>query len=172
MKITKRQLRRIIREEISRKRSVQKSLNEVLLPKEQPNIHRADEEESQKDRWMRIAGLQESILREVDTDAYEGDHDPITVEIPALETLATEKNFDGKKVWFHQSDALEIASALEDGKPTIENFDYDETRYEEALEVWGKITAPIPDWDQSEMEVLAKNIRAAVKAADESGYGY
>ena len=116
--------------------------------------------------------IKESLLCEANTDAYEGDHDPITVEIPALETLATEEDFDGKKVWFPQSDALEIASALEDGEPTIENFDYDEPRYEEALETWGKITAPISDWDQSEMDELAKNIHTAVKAADESGYGY
>jgi hypothetical protein len=116
--------------------------------------------------------IKESLLREANTDAYEGDHDPITVEIPALETLATEEDFDGRKVWFPQSDALEIASALEDGEPTIENFDYDEPRYEEALEVWSKVTEPISDWEQSEMEELAKNIRAAVKSADDTGYGY
>ena len=116
--------------------------------------------------------IKESLLCEVDTDAYEGDHDPITVEIPALETLATKEDFDGKKVWFDESDALGVANALEDGEPTIEDFDYDEPRYEEALEMWNKVTEPISNWEQGEMEELAQNIRAAVKAADETGYGY
>ena len=116
--------------------------------------------------------IKESMLYEVDTDVHEGDFDPMTVEIPALEILATKTNFDGKKIWFPESDALKIASALEDGKPTIEYFDYDEPRYKEALEVWNKVTEPISNWEQDEMEELAQNIRAAVKDADESGYGY
>jgi hypothetical protein len=116
--------------------------------------------------------IKESMLHEVDTDVHEGDFDPITVEIPALETLATEKNFDGKKIWFPESDALKIASALEDGKPTIEYFDYDTSQYEEALEIWSKITDPISDWDQNEMSVLAKNIRTAVDDAEERGSDY
>ena len=61
MKITKRQLRRIIKEEIKRR-----------------------------------------LILEADTEVHARDHDPITVEIPALEALATKKNFHGKKVWFDQ----------------------------------------------------------------------
>jgi hypothetical protein len=107
-----------------------------------------------------------------DTDVYAGDHDPITVEIPALEALATKKNFDGEKVWFDQYDAAGIADALESGEPDIETFNYDEVRYNKAMETWNKITEPIQDWERDDMEELAQNIRAAIQSADEAGYEY
>jgi hypothetical protein len=107
-----------------------------------------------------------------DTDVYVGDHDPITVEIPALEALATEKNFDGKKVWFGEYDAAAIADALESGEPDIETFNYDEAQYNKAMEIWNKVTEPIQDWERDDMEELAQNIRAAIQSADEAGYEY
>jgi hypothetical protein len=131
MKITKRQLQRIIKEEVQRK-----------------------------------------LISEADTDVYEGDHDPVTVEIPALETHATMENFDGEKVWFSSSDALGIANALEDGEPNIERFSYDEDRYNEAKEIWEKLTDTLEGFDQEDREELSDNIRSAVKRAEDAGYGY
>jgi len=131
MKITKRQLRRIIKEEISR-----------------------------------------TLITEADTDVYAGDHDPITVEIPALEALATKKNFDGKKVWFAQYDASSIADTLESGKPNIRSFDYDKAQYDEAMGMWEKLDTHLNGWDQEEKEELANNIHDAIKSADDAGYEY
>jgi len=131
MKITKMQLRKIIKEE----------------------LHRV-------------------LISEADTDVYEGDHDPITVEIPALEALATKKNFDGKKVWFSSGDASAIASTLEDGEPSIEDFNYDTARHAEATTEWKKLDGHLNGWDQEEKEELAKNIRAQIESTEESGYGY
>jgi hypothetical protein len=132
MKITKRQLKRIIKEEIKRR-----------------------------------------LILEADTEVHTGDHDPITVEIPALEVLATKENFHGKKVWFDQYDASEIADALEkEDEPNIERFDYDKARYNEAMEMWEKLDTHLGGWDQEEKEELANNIRAAIKSADDAGYEY
>ena len=116
--------------------------------------------------------LKRSLISEADTDVYAGDHDPITIEIPALEALATQENFDGKKIWFGDGDAYEIASALEDGEPSIEDFDYDQERHNEAMEMWGKLDDQLSGWDQEEKEELAKNIRSAIKDADDAGYEY
>ena len=131
MKITKRQLRRIIKEELTR-----------------------------------------GLVSEADTDVYEGDHDPITIEIPALEALATKKNFDGKKVWFSSGDASAIASILEDGEPSIKDFNYDTSRHDEATAEWKKLDDHLSGWDQEEKEELAKNIHSAIKDADDAGYEY
>ena len=131
MKITKRQLKRIINEEIKR-----------------------------------------HLISEADTDVYAGDHDPITIEIPALEALATKKNFDGKKVWFAQYDASSIADTLESGKPNIRSFDYDKAQYDEAMGTWEKLDTHLNGWDQEEREELANNIRDAIKSADDEGYEY
>jgi len=116
--------------------------------------------------------IKESLLREADTDVYKGDHDPIRLEIPALEKIATEENFDGKKVWFSDSEASNIADMLEDGEPDIERFDYDEERYEEAKTKWNKLNDLLTDFDESDMDELAKNIRDEIKSTEDSGYEY
>jgi hypothetical protein len=117
--------------------------------------------------------IRESLLREgVDTDVYEGDHDPITVEIPALESLATKENFDGKKVWFGDSDAYGIADVLEDEEPQIEDYNYDDAEHEEALSNWNKIHDALDGWNDSDKEELATNIRKVVKETEDSGYEY
>jgi len=116
--------------------------------------------------------MSRNLISEANTDVLSGDHDPITVEIPALETLATTENFDGEKVWFSESDALGVANVLEDGEPNIERFSYDEDRYNEAKETWEKITDVLTGFDQEEREELADNIRKAVKDADDAGYEY
>ena len=116
--------------------------------------------------------IRESLLREADTDVYEGDHDPIRIEIPALEKIATEENFDGEKVWFSDSDASNIAEMLEDGEPDIERFDYDEERYEEAKAKWDKVNDLLSGFDESDMDELAKNIRGGIKNAEDAGYEY
>jgi len=116
--------------------------------------------------------IKESLLREADADVYKGDHDPIRLEIPALEKIATEENFDGKKVWFSDSEASNIADMLEDGEPDIERFDYDEERYEEAKTKWNKLNDLLTDFDESDMDELAKNIRDEIKSTEDSGYEY
>ena len=116
--------------------------------------------------------IKESLLCEADTDVYKGDHDPIRLEIPALEKIATEENFDGKKVWFSDSEASNIADMLEDGEPDIERFDYDEERYEEAKTKWNKLNDLLTDFDESDMDELAKNIRDEIKSTEDSGYEY
>jgi hypothetical protein len=117
--------------------------------------------------------IRESLLCEADTDVYEGDHDPIRIEIPALEAIATEENFDGKKVWFSDTDASSIAEMLEDGPPDIERYDYDETQYEEAVAKWDEIVEVLGDgWYDTEREELAKNIRDGIQAANDAGYEY
>ncbi len=116
--------------------------------------------------------ITESLLCEADTDVYEGDHDPIRIEIPALEKIATEEDFDGKKVWFSDSDASKIAEMLEDGPPDIERYDYDEERYEEATAEWDKITDLLDGWYDDDREELAQNIRDKIKQAEDAGYEY
>jgi hypothetical protein len=117
--------------------------------------------------------IRESLLCEVDTGVYEGDHDPIRIEIPALEAIAAEENFDGKKVWFSDSDASSIAEMLEDGPPDIERYDYDEPRYEEAVAKWDEIVDVLGDgWYDTEREELAKNIRGGIQTANDAGYEY
>ena len=117
--------------------------------------------------------IRESLLCEANTDVYEGDHDPIRIEIPALEVIAPEENFDGKRVWFSDSDASSIADMLEDGPPDIERYDYDETRYEEAVAKWDEIVDVLGDgWYDTEREELARNIRDQIEATEDSGYEY
>jgi len=116
--------------------------------------------------------IRESLLCEADTDVHEGDHDPIRIEIPALEKIATEENFDGKKIWFSDSDASKIADALEDGEPDIEHFDYDEERYEKARAAWDKMSELLDDFDESDIDELAQNIRDQIEKTKDSGYGY
>ena len=117
--------------------------------------------------------IRESLLQEgVDTDVYGGDHDPITVEIPALESLATKENFDGEKVWHGETDALIIASALEEEEPRIEDYDYDDDKWEEALADWNKVHDALDGWESEDKEELASNIRSAIKDTDDAGYEY
>ncbi len=116
--------------------------------------------------------IKESLLCEVDTSVHEGDHDPIRIEIPALEKIAPEENFDGEKVWFSDSDASKIAEMLEDGPPDIERYDYDEERYEEATAEWDKITGLLDGWYDDDREELAQNIRDGIKQAEDAGYDY
>jgi len=117
--------------------------------------------------------IRESLLCEVDTEVYEGDHDPIRIEIPALEKLATYDDFDGKKTWFSDSDAINIAEMLEDGPPDIERYDYDEAEYKEAEAKWDKITDLLGDgWYDTERGELAQNIRDQIESTKDSGYGY
>ena len=117
--------------------------------------------------------IKESLLCEANTDVYEGDHDPIRIEIPALEVIATEENFEGRRVWFSDSDASSIADMLEDGPPDIERYDYDEQRYEEATARWDEIVDALGDgWYDTEREDLAKNIRDQIEATEDSGYEY
>jgi len=117
--------------------------------------------------------IKETLLREgVDTDAHVGDHDPITVEIPALETIATEENFDGKKVWHGQYDAVGIAEILEEDEPSIEDYGYDEDKHEEALDKWNKIHGMLDGFDHDDKRELAANIRSAIKDADDQGHEY
>ena len=117
--------------------------------------------------------IRESLLREADTSVYEGDHDPIRIEIPALEKLATEQDFDGKKVWFSDFDAINIAEMLEDGPPDIERYDYDEVEYKEAEAKWDEIIEILGDgWYDTEREELAQNIRDQIESTKDAGYGY
>ena len=117
--------------------------------------------------------IRESLLCEANTDVYEGDHDPIRIEIPALEKIAPEENFDGEKVWFGDSDASKIAEMLEDGPPDIERYDYDEERYKEAESKWDEIVDVLGDgWYDEEREELARNIRDGIKKAKDAGYEY
>jgi len=116
--------------------------------------------------------IRESLLCEADTDVYEGDHDPIRIEIPALEKIATEENFDGKKIWFSDFEASKIADTLEDGEPDIERFDYDEARYNDAKSKWDKMSGLLSDFDESNIDELVKNIRGGIKNAENAGYDY
>ena len=117
--------------------------------------------------------ISESLLHEADTSVHEGDHDPIRIEIPALEKIATEKNFDGEKVWFSDSAAFKIADILENGPPDIERYDYDEERYEEATAEWDKLIEILgDDWYDTEREELAQNIRDGIKRIEDAGYEY
>ena len=117
--------------------------------------------------------IKESLLCEADTSVHEGDHDPIRIEIPALEKIAPEENFDGEKVWFSDSAASKIADMLEDGPPDIERYDYDQERYKEAEGEWDKLIEILGDgWYDEEREELAKNIRDQIEATEDSGYEY
>ena len=116
--------------------------------------------------------IRESLLHEADTSVYEGDHDPIRIEIPALEKFATEENFDGEKVWFSETNASLIADVLEGGEPNRENFEWSnegEEEYEQAKKMWNEI-GDIFDFSTSPMEELAANIRDGIKKADDAGY--
>jgi len=116
--------------------------------------------------------IRESLLREADTSVYEGDHDPIRIEIPALEKIAPEENFDGEKVWFSDSDASKIAEMLEDGPPDTSEIEYDDDAREKS-EFWDKLEAALGDgWYDEEREELAKNIRDGIKQAEDAGYSY
>ena len=180
MKITKQQLRRIIRESLQLEMFDTGSMGDevggtsLAQKKEQCELAGgkwiSDDPSGKYGHCSK--SIKEKLLREADTDVYEGDHDPITVEIPALEALATKKNFDGKKVWFGDTDASTIASALEDGKPSIEDFNYDTARHAEATAEWKKLDDHLSGWDQEEKEELANNIRDALKSADDAGYEY
>jgi len=123
------------------------------------------------DRPPGRAGVTESLLREPDTDVYEGDHDPIRIEIPALEKIAPEQNFDGKKVWFSDSDASKIADMLEDGPPDTSEIDYDDDARAKSEE-WDKIDDLLDGWGDDDREELAKNIRDGIKQAEDAGYEY
>ena len=116
--------------------------------------------------------IKETLLREVDTDVYEGDHDPIRVEIPALVIFATEKSFEGKKEWFSDSDAISLAEILEEEKPSIESFSYNEKEWQEALDKWNEVHDHLESWDSSDKEELAKNIHNQIENTKDSGYGY
>ncbi len=116
--------------------------------------------------------ISKALFSEADTSAYAGDHDPIYIEIPALESLATQENFDGEKVWHGQYDATAIADILEEDEPTIEDYRYDESAHQEALDKWNKIHSALDDFDRDDKKELAVSIRNAVKEADDSGYGY
>ena len=117
--------------------------------------------------------IKEELLREsVDTDVYEGDHDPLTVEIPALEDLATEENFDGKKVWHSEINALGIASVLEEQEPDIEDYNWNESQWEKAKANWNKIHSMLDGWGSEDKKKLASNIKSAIKSLDDKGYGY
>lgn len=117
--------------------------------------------------------IREALLNEADTDVHEGDHDPIRIEIPALEKIAPEKDFDGKKIWFSDSDASKIAEMLEDGPPDIERYDYDQEEYDKATAEWDEIIEVLGDgWYDTEREELAKNIRDGIKNAEDAGYSY
>jgi hypothetical protein len=116
--------------------------------------------------------IRESLLREADTDAYEGDNDPIMIEIPALETFATEQNYDGKQVWFDYGDAGRLADVLEDPEPELERYDYDEEEWQEAVDNWNKVHDHLGDWSSSDKEELADNIRNTIQSAQDSGYEY
>ena len=117
--------------------------------------------------------IKESLLLEnVDTGVYEGDHDPIRVEIPALEKFATEQSFEGKKEWFGDSDAVALADILEEEEPRIEAFSYDEKKWQEAVDRWSNVHDHLEGWDSSDKEELATNIKSAVQSTKDSGYEY
>ena len=110
--------------------------------------------------------IREAILHEeVDTDAYEGDNDPIMIEIPALETFATEQNYDGKQVWFDYGDAGRLADVLEDPEPELERYDYDEEEWQEAVDNWNKVHDHLGDWSSSDKEERAGKIRSTIQSA-------
>jgi hypothetical protein len=118
--------------------------------------------------------IKESLLHEADTGVHQGDHDPIRLEIPALEQFATEENFDGKKIWFSDSDASSIAYALEDGEPNRELFDWTEKgekEYDDAKKKYDDI-GRIFSFDEDAMRELATNIHDAIKKAKDLGYEY
>jgi len=182
MKVSKKQLRRIIRE----------SLQLEMFDTGSMGTDGEGTSLAQKKEQCELAGgkwisddpsgkyghcsksIKEKLLREADTDVYEGDHDPIRIEIPALKEFATEENFDGEKVWFSDTDASAIADILETGEPDREQYEWDtngEEEYKEAKEKWNKI-GNIFDFSGSDMEELAKNIRDQIGTSEDSGYEY
>ena len=117
--------------------------------------------------------IREALLREeVDTDAYEGDHERLLIEIPALESFATEENFDGEQVWHDYGDAGRLADTLEDPEPKMEDYNYDEEDWQEAVDNWNKVHDHLEDWSSSDKEELADNIRSAIQSTKDSGYEY
>jgi hypothetical protein len=117
--------------------------------------------------------IKEAILcEEVDTDAYEGDHERLLIEIPALEKFATEQNFDGEQVWHEYGDAGRLADILEEDEPEIGDYDYDKEEWKEAVDNWNKVHDHLEDWSSSDKEELADNIRSAVQSTKDSGYEY
>ena len=116
--------------------------------------------------------LREAMLYEADTSAFEGDHDPIRIEIPALEKFATEQNFDGEMVWFGDSDAFSLAEILEEDEPSIEDFGYDENKWQKAVNKWSKVHDYLDTWEFEDKEELAANIRAVIQSTEDSGYEY
>ena len=123
-----------------------------------------------KRQFRRI--IRESLLlREADTDVYEGDHDPIRIEIPALEKIAPKKDYDGKKIWFDDSAAIAIADALEDGPPDTSAIEWDKDARKKS-EFWDKLDELLDDWGDNDREELAQNIRDKIKDAEDAGYEY
>jgi hypothetical protein len=117
--------------------------------------------------------IKESLLLEgANTDVYEGDHDPIRIEIPALEAFATEQNFDSEKVWFGDGDAGRLADTLEENEPEIEDYGYDEDEWKEAVNSWNKVHDHLEGWSSADKEELAGNIRNTIQTTMDSGYEY
>jgi len=119
--------------------------------------------------------IRESLLNEgASTSVHVGDHDPIMLEIPALEQFATSENFDGKKIWFSDTEASKIADTLEDGEPNRERFSWDEKgdeKYNKAKELYDNV-GRVFSFDDDDMKEVADNIRRGIDKAKDQGYEY
>lgn len=119
--------------------------------------------------------IRETLLREAaSTSVHVGDHDPIMIEIPALEEFATNQDFDGKKIWFSDTEASRIADTLEDGEPNRERFSWDEKgdeKYNKAKELYDNV-GRIFNFDDDDMKEVADNIRRGIDKAKDQGYEY
>jgi hypothetical protein len=96
------------------------------------------------------------------------------IEIPALEEFATNQDFDGKKIWFSDTEASRIADTLEDGEPNRERFEWDEAGekdYGKAKELYDNV-GRIFSFDDDDMKEMADNIRRGIKKANDQGYEY
>jgi len=160
MKITRRQLRRIIKEEkfvVLKRLRRRRKLNETIQRKLKERYGDYDDE-SDGDTGNNEASM--------------ADHDPIRIKVPAYEEAFPEDLLDspeGKA--FDYGFANQIAEVLEGDEPNYEDSMYDYDKQNEDYVIVKKI------WDVAEEagldnSALASNIRAAYKEADEAGYNY
>ena len=160
MKITRRQLKRIIREEklvVLKRLRRRRKLNETIQRKlkERYGDYGDDDDGDAGNNEARMA-----------------DHDPIRIQVPAYEEAfpdELEDSPEGKA--FDYGFAIKIAEVLEEDEPNYEDSMYDYDEQNEDYIIAKKI------WDVAEEAgldngTLASSIRAAYEEANEAGYNY
>ena len=160
MKITRRQLKRIIREEklvVLKRLRRRRKLNETIQRKLKERYGDYEDEDDDD------AGNNEARM---------ADHDPIQIQVPAYEEAFPEELEDspeGKA--FDYGFANKIAEVLEGSEPDYQDshYDYDDQNedYVLAKKIWD--VAEEAGLDNS---ALASNIKAAYEEANEAGYNY